>query len=141
MAQQLPDDPGAWIGTALGAIGTVATSVAAAYAVVRRTRSETSKEAAGVAQTTVQATLDAMKTVIEGLTGELTRRQTELDELRKDLEETRKELRRIERAKTDLELNVARLEEQIAAQSRVINHLKQRMDRSSPEMEGHDDVK
>jgi len=138
MAQQLPDDPTTLIGGILGSIATVATAIAGAYAVVRRSRTETSKEAASVAQSTVQATLDAMKTVIDGLTRELTRRQHEVEEIRAEIEETRKELRIVEREKTALDLTVQRQAEQLAnmrnqlaAQSRMISRLKMQMDASA----------
>lgn len=110
MAQQFPDNVWELAGTAFGAIGTVAASIAGAYALVRKTRSETNKEAATVAQTTVQATLDAMKTVIDGLTRELTRRQEELDEARAEVHELREENRVLASQNAEQERRIEQLE-------------------------------
>lgn len=127
---QLPDDSTGWISNALIAIGTVATAVAGAYGVVKKAKSETTKEAATAARTTTESTLSAMNSVIDGLVRELDRREGELQELREDLKETHNELVKLEREKRVLEgksdrqgRQIIALEERLEAQSKTITEL------------------
>jgi uncharacterized membrane protein AbrB (regulator of aidB expression) len=71
MAQVPDSDPTNWIAGIAGAVVTVASAVAGAYAMMRKSKTETTQAAVTTAQTTVQSTLDAMSRVIDGLTREL----------------------------------------------------------------------
>lgn len=126
---QLPDGDNNMIGSIVAAITGIIGSLGAAYAVVRKTKSETTREAAQTAQTTVQATLDAMKVVIDGLIADLKRKD-------KDLEELREEVHTLQQEKNNLESKAARQERQIEmfqdqtnSMSRTITALKFRLEK------------
>lgn len=110
---QLPDDSSNLIPTVVATLTGVITAIAGAYAVVRKSRVDTKKEASELANATVQSTLDAMKIVIDGLTKELSRRQDELAQLRREIDEERVRTRALERKNTELERKADRLENRL----------------------------
>jgi chromosome segregation ATPase len=107
---QLPDgDSSNWLVAGLGALATVLGSVSGAYALMRKTKTDTTVTAQQAAQSTVQASLDAMTLVINGLTRELERKQEEIDELRVDIDRVRKTNRGLEEMNTQQGIQIERL--------------------------------
>lgn len=121
---QIPDSGPAFdLTTILTGVGTVLASIASAYAVVRKSKADNKVVDQSTAQSTVQSTLTAMSTVIEGLTRELARKDTELDEIRTELAAERKALAILERQNTELENKIIRLEEHVRSKGEQIDVL------------------
>jgi chromosome segregation ATPase len=96
----------------------------------RKTQNDARQQAASTAQTTVQSTLDAMKTVVEGLTNELQRRQKELDTLRAELVATRIHERELEIQNGKQEARIAVLETQQDELKRRLDSVERKQDSS-----------
>lgn len=117
----MPEDGSSTIITVLGTVAGLITAFGGAWALYKKTQSDSKQTAATTAQTTVQSTLDAMKMVVEGLTRELDRRQVELDRVRDDLLKAREHER-------ELEILSSRQETRIAVLEAQHSELKRRLD-------------
>jgi chromosome segregation ATPase len=125
----MPDDGSSidW-STVFTALAGIVTALGAAWVGYRKTQSDARQQAASTAQTTVQSTLDAMKTVVEGLTNELQRRQKELDTLRAELVATRIHERELEIQNGKQEARIAVLETQQEELKRRLDSVERKQD-------------
>jgi hypothetical protein len=107
--------------TIFTALAGIVTALGAAWVGYRKTQNDARQQAASTAQTTVQSTLDAMKTVVEGLTN---------DTLRAELVATRIHERELEIQNGKQEARIAVLETQQDELKRRLDSVERKQDSS-----------